>query len=571
MPADPALFQPREFWAIGPEVVLSAWSLVVLGADLAWYRHGTDDVRRRQAARLTLVGVLVAFLASLQPIIVRFDLYGWGEALNFVGLDPVVDTDPTYFLGSISGDPLTEFANIAFLFMLGLVVWMSGTSRLTEHWGEYFSLLLWSTVGMMLLTATENLAILFISLELMTICLYLLTAFDRQGIRSSEAGLKYFIYGSVASAILIFGLSLLYGLANSMQFSRIHQAIFESNQLGLTENVIGATIVLLVLTGFGFKLAAFPFHQWAPDAYDGAPAPIASWIATAAKVASVVALSKLLIHAMGLWQYSVKNIAGPGWVLILAILAAASMTYGNFAALAQTRLRRILAYSSIAHAGYLMVGIIAAAISRRQGEAVAALLFYLGIYAITNLSAFAIVVWLGANGRDDRVENLNGLASRYPWVGVAILVLMFSLIGLPPFGGFFGKLWMFMEALNPAGSSRTTLIALVAVGLANTVVSAVYYVRILKAIFLRPEPSTPLAAPPSSVLATILLGAFLAVATGIESSPFLSLAKTAGVAMISDGGALRHAAPAEKPPSNPTNVAEIPRATPSATTAPVAR
>ena len=551
---DLALFRLREFWVIAPEVVLSAWGLVVIAADLAWYHKSADGERRKRAARLTLVGLLIAFVAALQPIIVRFDLYEWGDRLNFVGLDRLVDTDPTYFLGTISGDPLTEFANLFFLFLLGLVVWMSGTSRLTEHWGEYFALLLWSAVGMMLLTATENLAVLFISLELMTICLYLLTAFDRHGIRSSEAGLKYFIYGSVASAILLFGLSLLFGLTNSLQFSNIHQALFEAKlPLGLSENVIGATIILLILVGFGFKLALFPFHQWSPDAYDGAPATVTSWLATGSKVASVLVMSKLLIHALGLWETSLANLTGPGWVMIVAILSAASMTFGNFAALAQTRLRRMLAYSSIAHAGYLMVGLIAAGISKRQGDAVAALLFYLGIYAVTNLSAFAIVVWLGSEDRDDRIENLNGLAARYPWVGLSILVLMLSLIGLPPFGGFFGKLWMFIEALNPAQSSRTTLIALVAVGLANTVVSAIYYVRILRAIFFEPESSDPLAAPPSSVLATILIGAFLAVATGIYSGPFLSLAKTAGVAMISDGGGVRHTTSTKNPTSLSAN------------------
>ena len=564
MPDDPALFRLREFWAIAPEVVLSVWGLIVIAADLTWYRKSPDSERRTRATRLTLVGLLVAFVAALQPIIVRFDLYVWGDRLNFVGLDRVVDTDPTYFLGTISGDPLTEFANLFFLFLLGLVVWMSATSRLTEHWGEYFGLLLWSAVGMMLLTASENLAILFISLELMTICLYLLSAFDREENRSSEAGLKYFIYGSVASAILLFGLSLLYGLTNAMQFSHINQAIFESKQpLGLSENVIGATIILLILVGFGFKLALFPFHQWSPDAYDGAPATVTSWLATGSKVASVLVLSKLLIHALGLWENSLGNLRGPGWVMVVGILSAASMTFGNFAALSQTRLRRMLAYSSVAHAGYLMVGLIAAGISKRQGDAVAALLFYLGIYAVTNLSAFALVVWLGSEDRDDRIENLNGLASRYPWVGLSILVVMISLIGLPPLGGFFGKLWMFVEALNPAQASRTTLIALVSVGLVNTVVSAIYYLRILRAIYFEPEPSRPLSAPRSTVLATLLIGAFLAVATGFQSGPFLSLAKTAGVAMISEGGGVHPPAKAKIPSAISANLDRKPISSPA--------
>ncbi len=223
----------------------------------------------------------------------------------------------------------------------------------TEDWGEYYALLFWATVGMMLLTAAEELLTLFLTLETMTIGLYLCTAMEKTRRRSAEGALKYFVYGSVSSAIFLFGLSLLYGISGSTQLSSIRQAIFPEgggDVTGLKGNLAGATAVLLMLVGFGFKVAAVPFHQWAPDAYEGAPAPVTAWIATGSKMASFVALMKVLLTALAPWSSAVAAASSPGWIGIVVVLSAVTMTYGNFAALAQRNFKRMLAYSSIAHA-----------------------------------------------------------------------------------------------------------------------------------------------------------------------------------------------------------------------------
>ena len=224
---------------------------------------------------------------------------------------------------------------------------------------------------MMLLIASEELLTLFLTLETMTICLYLATAFEKDKRRSAEGGLKYFVYGSVSSALFLFGLSLIYGLTGSTRLDAIQRVLTPDigGPTGLAGNVAGVTAVMLMLVGFGFKVAAVPFHQWAPDAYEGAPAPVTAWVATGSKVASFVAMMKVLLHALGPWSSGPNNVATPGWIGVVAVLSAASMTYGNFAALAQTNFKRMLAYSSIAHAGYMLVGVAGAGVSLSRSDA----------------------------------------------------------------------------------------------------------------------------------------------------------------------------------------------------------
>ena len=205
-----------------------------------------------------------------------------------------------------------------------------------------------------------------------------------------------------------------------------------------------------------------------------------AWVATGSKIASIVALMKVLLHALGPWSSGTGDVTSPGWIMVVAVLSAASMTYGNFAALAQKNFKRMLAYSSIAHAGYMLVGVAAAGVSKDRGEAAGSVLFYLVVYAFGNIGAFALAAWLARDKDSDEIEDLNGLGVRHPALAVCVLLLMLSLIGMPPLGGFFGKLYMFMEALDETvvgGPARMTLIWLVALGLLNSVVSAFYYVR----------------------------------------------------------------------------------------------
>jgi NADH-quinone oxidoreductase subunit N len=452
---------------------------------------------------------------------------------------------------------MSESFTVLLAGLFALVVWMSSTWSFTEEWGEYYALLFWATVGMMLLQASEELLTLFLTLETMTICLYLATAFEKTKRRSAEGALKYFVYGSVSSALFLFGLSLIYGLTGSTQFYAIHLAVqpIAGNPTGLSGNVVGATAVLLVLVGFGFKVAAVPFHQWAPDAYEGAPAPVTAWIATGSKIASFVALMKVLLYALGPWSSATGGATTPGWIGVVAVLAAASMTYGNFAALAQKNLKRLLAYSSIAHAGYMLVGVAAAGVSVKREESAGSVLFYLVAYSFANIGAFALAAWLAKDKGSEQIDDLNGMAYRYPAMATCTLLLMLSLIGMPPLAGFMGKLYMFMEALDEGRdhTSRLTLLWLVALGLFNSVVSAFYYVRVLKAMFLRPESGTPLGPPPTSVMASIVLATAVTLLLGLMPGPVINWMKGAAVHMLTSSGSIGQYGPrgGETPSSPP--------------------
>ncbi|WP_422930278.1 NADH-quinone oxidoreductase subunit N [Singulisphaera sp. PoT] len=527
----------RDFHLLAPHTILALWGLVVVMVDVTILRGQGDDERRLATGRLALLGTLGALAASFVPLVIRFDLLGLARHINMAGIDYATQADPYFFFGTLADDLLTQSFNVILLAMLVLVVGLSLTWSFTESWGEYHALLLWSTVGMMLLTASEELLTLFLSLEMMTVCLYLLTAFEKQKRRSVEAGFKYFVYGSVSSALFLFGLSLVYGLTGTTRFVAIHQALspFPGQESGLSGNLAGMTAVLLVLVGFGFKVASVPFHQWAPDAYEGAPAPVSAWIATGSKVASVVAMMKVLLHALGPWASPAASVVRPGWIGVVVVLAAASMTYGNFAALAQRNLKRLLAYSSIAHGGYLLVGIAAAGLSTHRQESAGSVLYYLVIYAASTLGAFAVAAWLARDKQGEDVEDLNGLASQYPGLATCILILMLSLIGIPPMAGFFGKLYMFMEALNQDGGQavRLAFIWLVGLGLLNSVVSAFYYVRILRAMFLRPPGAVSFAPPSAGIALPIVLGAAIVIGFGILPGPLVNLMKGAAVPMLS--------------------------------------
>jgi NADH-quinone oxidoreductase subunit N len=538
MPPNAATIDPRQFFVIAPEIVLAAWGLLVLMVDVGWLRGLPSAHRQRVTGRLALLGTLLALVAVCISMIVRLDLFGYAETLNFTGIDFVNNPDPVLFFGTISHDLLTESFNLLYVLLLALVVWMSMSWTFTEEWGEYFALILWSTVGMMLLTASEELLTLFLTLELMTICLYLCTAFEKSRRRSVEGGLKYFIYGSVSSALFLFGLSLLYGLTGSTQLDAIRLAVNPryGTAEGLPGNVAGAMAVLLMLVGFGFKVAAVPFHQWAPDAYEGAPAPVTAWVATGSKMASFVAMMKVLLHGLSPWASPWGHAAHPGWIGLVVVLSAASMTYGNFAALAQTNFKRMLAYSSIAHAGYMLVGVAAVGLAEKHEEAAGAVLFYLVIYGFTNLGAFAVAAWLARDKETDDINDLSGLGFQSPFLATCILLLMLSLIGMPPLAGFFGKLYMFMEALDEKAQGRLVLLWLVALGLLNSVISAFYYVRVLKAMFLRTPVRGALAPPPSSIAVPIILSTAIVIGFGIYPDPLVNMMRSAAIPMLSSSG-----------------------------------
>jgi NADH-quinone oxidoreductase subunit N len=317
--------------------------------------------------------------------------------------------------------------------------------------------------------------------------------------------------------------------------------------------VAGATAVLLVLVGFGFKIAAVPFHQWAPDAYEGAPAPVTAWIATGSKVASFIALLKVFLHAVQPWSHPSDRYMGPGWLAVVAVISAVTMTYGNFAALAQKNFKRMLAYSSIAHAGYMLVGVAAVSVSAVGPASAGAILYYLIVYAFANIGAFAVAAWVVRDRGGDQIDDLNGLGRQAPLLALCLVVLMLSLIGIPPFAGFFGKLYIFMEALDQGSSgSRLTLIGLVALGLLNSVVSAFYYVRVLKAMYLREPSGRRLSPAGSSIAFPVLLSAVVVTAFGVAPAPLINLMRSAAPPMLTAALPASETLPPPAPIPTPT-------------------
>ncbi len=374
--------------------------------------------------------------------------------------------------------PLVSLFQSITLWLSFFAVLLAHNERFRRNYAEYLAMLLFATVGLMLLVGSEELLLIFIGLELTGLSLYVLTAFDKTDARSAEAGLKYFLFGSAASAFTLFGISLVYGMSGSTELVVVATRVTAGPLPPLL--VVG---VVMTLIGFFFKIAAAPFHLWAPDAYQGGPVISAGFIASASKVASFFVLGKIVLIAFAplsgsaAWHGLVA-----GWKPLLAIVAACSILLGSFVALAQTNLRRLLAYSAVAHAGYTLLGLIAGG---RDGFSAA--LFYSATYAFTLLGAFgAIELIRGQTGVTD-IRDFKGLRRRSPLLTASMAIFLLSLAGLPPLPGFFGKFYLF-SALLRSGAAPSALLWLVAVALFGSLVSLYYYLIVLKAMLVDEDP-----------------------------------------------------------------------------------
>jgi NADH-quinone oxidoreductase subunit N len=328
---------------------------------------------------------------------------------------------------------------------------------------------------------SENLLVIFISLELLSLSLYILTGFDKSSARSSEAALKYFLFGGMSAAFLLFGFSLLYGVSNSISLPRIADAIQTGHAGNPHLNPLVAIAIVTTAIGFGFKVAAFPFHFWAPDVYQGAPAPSAAFIASASKVASffiffqVMAIGFAGAEGSARWLHFV-----PGWAAVLAIVAALSMALGNLVAIVQSRVRRLLAYSAIAHAGYMLLALVA-----HTQQSLAALLYYVVTYALATLGAFGVVAAVVRRTGNSRLSDFDGLSRREPVLSACMFVFLLSLAGIPPLAGFFGKFYLFVSVLD----ADPSLLWLVVLAIAMSAVSLYYYLRVLKQVYVADGPA----------------------------------------------------------------------------------
>jgi NADH-quinone oxidoreductase subunit N len=465
-----------------PETIMVVTVLAVLAADLVALRELEPRFRRLITAMLGCVGCAVAT--------------GWMLALPQSG---------DFMAGMMVVNPLTQCLKGALLVLTIMTLLLSVDSDFTTHPGEYVALVLLAAVGMMFLVSARDILMIFVSLELTSLSLYILTAFSQRSPASAEAGLKYFLFGGLAAAFTLFGLSLLYGLSGATGLSQIAAAIH-----GPRLDPLLLLALVLTLAGFGFKVAVAPFHLWAPDTYQGAPAPSAAFIASGSKVAGFFVLAQVMLlgfkgaEGRGDWGAFL-----PGWMPALAVMAAVSMVLGNLAAIVQTSVRRLLAYSAIAHGGYLLLGVMAAGTA-----GTASLLYYVLTYALSALGAFGVVAVVQDRAGGERLADFAGLSRRAPVVSFCMMVFMLSLAGIPPLAGFFGKFYVFSAALR-AGANPLGLLWLVVLALATSAVSLYYYLQVLKQIYVAPAPAG--AVPfkvPLLMLAVVVLLALAVVVLG---------------------------------------------------------
>src|SRR5881392_2427076 len=450
-----------------PEAIVVITALVVLTIGLTTGREAagatvstarpTGNAGSRSSTRSAALCAFVAVLGLAVAI---------GAAL-------MLPRNATLFGGMLVITPLTSLFKIICIVLAFFTILLTTSEESLRHRGEYLAIVLLATIGLMLLVGSEELLMIFIGLELLGLSLYVMAAFDKTDLRSAEAGLKYFLFGSTSSAFTLFGISLIYGMSGTTGLAAISAKLATASVQPLL-----AVGIVMTLVGFAFKIAAAPFHLWAPDAYQGAPVPSAAFIASGSKVASFVVLGKIVLIGFA----PVRGSAGwhamlAGWSPVLAALAALSIVIGNLVALAQSNVRRLLAYSAVAHAGYTLIGFVAA-----DREGFSASLFYTTVYAITLVGAFGVVGAVRRETGGDDFSNFSGLVSHSPLLAGCMAVFMLSLAGIPPLAGFFGKFYLFSAALHPGGSHG--LLWLVALALFGSFVSLYYYLLVLKAIFV---------------------------------------------------------------------------------------
>ncbi len=442
----PPLPSDIHFGAIAPELVLSVTAMVVLLVGLS-LRRGTYT----PLVLLSLLGIVISVAA-----VVAF----WDKPMQSFATTVISD----------------QFAQMVRLVLLGIaaIAVLMAEPYLQERrirFPEYFALVLFSTAGGMVMAAAQNLLVLFIGLEILSLSMYVMAGLVRTEARSEEAALKYFLLGAFSSGFLIYGTALIYGATGSTNLNDLMPALFSPEP---AKKLLLYAGLALILVGLGFKAALVPFHMWTPDVYEGAPTAAAAFMASAAKTAAFAVFIRVAVAFQP---------ASALWVTVLAVLAILTMTVGNLLALAQTNLKRMLAYSSIAHAGYLLVGVVAVSDLSSARAGISAVLYYFIAYALMTMGAFAVASLMAHEGRESNlIDDLAGLGTRSPHAAAMMTVFMLSLAGIPTTAGFLGKFFLFNAALQQ-GSLGLLLAIVLAV---NSVISAFYYLRLIVVMYFRP-------------------------------------------------------------------------------------
>ena len=505
----------HDLYLLSPYLATAGVGILVILLDLMVRQKGL-------LVAAALAGVLVA------AALVLVQTLDTGGSLGRTGLANLVP-QASVLAGSLSVDRYALFFGFLVLAALGLVVLASVDylRRMPGHQGEYLGLLMFSATGMMLLAAATELITIYIALELTTLPLAALASFLLTG-RSTEAGMKYLVIGAISSAVMLYGMALIFGFSGTTDLAGIAASFQAPAQ---QEVPFGSYAMLagvaLMLVGFGFKIAAVPFQMWVPDVYEGAPAPVAAFLSVASKAAGFAVL--LRVFYTGFLDYDVD------WGALMAVLAAASMTLGNLAAMGQSNIRRLLGYSTIAHAGYILVGVAAVSgVAYSPGASPAfttfgpsSVLFYLAAYLAANLTAFIAIIAISNRIESDRIADYAGLFRRSPFLAVALALALVALIGVPPTSVFIAKLYVFTAAV------KSGLAWLAVVGVINSVVSAYYYLRVVVVMYMK-EPAgddTWAAIAPSSSLA-LAVSLAVVLGLGVFPGPALSLARRAAQSLL---------------------------------------
>ncbi len=464
---------------VAPFIALSVLGFLIMLIGLYFPR-----IYRETLGTIALIGLAITFFLVLQ---------NWGE--------------PRYaFSNTIVGDKFSTVFNGLFVIGAALTILLSLNSQENRYvlYADYFTVIIFATAGMVLMSAGTHLLTIFLGLETLSIALYVLAGFRRENEFSLESAFKYFLLGAFASGFLLYGIAFVYGATGSAEIQAVTQWI---QQNGLTGSWMLPVGFLLLFIGLGFKLAIFPFHMWAPDVYQGAPTPISAFMATGSKAAAFAALLRI---AVGTQSY-----AALGWEQVLWIIAVASMTVGNIIALRQDNIKRMLAYSSIAHAGYILVGFIA---NNELGHS--GMLFYLLSYTFMNIGAFGVISYLStADHEFVTLQDMRGLAYRRPFAAIAMAVFMFSLAGIPPTAGFISKFYIFSAAV------KAGYVWLVILGVINSMISLYYYLGVIVQMFMSAtdeKAPVPAAQQPAVALA-LVVSIFAVLGLGIFPSRWLAV------------------------------------------------
>jgi NADH-quinone oxidoreductase subunit N len=472
-----------------PQLILLVVGLVVFVGDLA----GAKDVRRSWPPYVALLGLLGALIAVV--------LIGPRNA------------GPSLLGGMLATDGFAFFFQLLVLLGTALVVLasISYSRRRMAYRSEFYALLVLVALSMTLAVAASNLLMVFVAMEFLSITSYILVGYLRHDPKSNEAAIKYFLYGAVSSAIMLYGMSLLYGASGTIDLGGIARAFAGGMPTGARAIVFPAAILLLA--GFGFKIALVPFHQWSPDTYEGAPTPITAFLSVGPKAVGFAILARVFLTALPAFRGD--------WAALLAGIAMITMTLGNLIALKQTNIKRMLAYSSIAQAGYILIGLVAVAPGADSAfNGVNGMMIYLLAYLFTNLGAFMTVIAFEEATGSNAVSDYAGLLKRSPWLAATFLVFLLSLAGIPATGGFIGKLFVFGAAIQ----ERFYLLAGVAI--VNSAIAVFYYLNVVRYMFFTPAPdgATPVRIP-AGIRWVLAVSLVMTLLIGLYPQPFVQLAQ----------------------------------------------